>query len=170
MVNGLQTSSYCSIRSGTEETRRKLRRHRGTSWCSGGSGSPDAPSFSLHLPESSLFVLHILSRILSQTSLVDAVGTRISTSTFLSQSPTILCQTQAPLPMEFSRQVYWNGLPFPSPGDLSNSGIKPGFPALAGGLFTTVPPGKDFGTAEDQPVLSQDRQKWGLKPRETKPS
>ena len=32
-------------------------------------------------------------------------------------------------------------------------------PALAGGLFTTAPPGKDFGSAEDQPVLSQDRQK-----------
>ena len=31
--------------------------------------------------------------------------------------------------MEFSRQVYWNGLPFPSPGDLSNSGIEPVFPA-----------------------------------------
>ena len=66
---------------------------------------------------------------------------------------------QASLSMGFPRQEHWSGLPFPSPGDLSNSGIKPGFPALAGGLFTTVPPGKDFGTAEDQPVLSQDRQK-----------
>ena len=37
---------------------------------------------------------------------------------------------QAPLPMEFSRQEYWSGLPFPSPGDLSNSGIEPGSPAL----------------------------------------
>ena len=90
---------------------------------------------------------------------MDAVGTRISTSTFLGQSPTILCQTQAPLSMEFSRQVYWNGLSFPSPGDLYNSGIKPGSLALAGGLFTTVPPGKDFGSAENQPVLSQNLQK-----------
>ena len=32
---------------------------------------------------------------------------------------------QAPLSMEFSRQEYWNGLPFPSPGDLPNPGIKP---------------------------------------------
>ena len=32
---------------------------------------------------------------------------------------------QAPLSMEFSRQEYWSGLPFPSPGDLPNSGIKP---------------------------------------------
>ena len=33
---------------------------------------------------------------------------------------------QAPLSMGFSRQEYWNGLPFPSPEDLPNSGIEPG--------------------------------------------
>ena len=47
---------------------------------------------------------------------------------------------QAPLSMEFSRQENWNGLPFPSPGDLPNPGIEPvtlGSPALAGGFFTT---------------------------------
>ena len=32
--------------------------------------------------------------------------------------------------MRFSRQEYWSGLPFPSPGDLPNPGIKPGSPAL----------------------------------------
>ena len=37
---------------------------------------------------------------------------------------------QAPLSMGFSRQEYWSGLPFPSPGDLPNPGIKPGSPAL----------------------------------------
>ena len=37
---------------------------------------------------------------------------------------------QAPLSMEFSRQDYWNGLPFPSPGDLPDPGIEPGSPAL----------------------------------------
>ena len=37
---------------------------------------------------------------------------------------------QAPLSMEFSRQEYWSGLPFPSPGDLPNAGIKPGCPAM----------------------------------------
>ena len=35
---------------------------------------------------------------------------------------------QAPLSMEFSRQEYWSGLPFPSPGYLPNPGIKPGSP------------------------------------------
>ena len=43
--------------------------------------------------------------------------------------------------MGFSRQEYWNGLPFPSPGDPPDPGIKP-FPALATGLFTREPPGK----------------------------
>ena len=37
---------------------------------------------------------------------------------------------QAPLSMGFSRQEYWSGLPFPSPGDLPNPGIEPGSPAL----------------------------------------
>ena len=37
---------------------------------------------------------------------------------------------QAPLSMVFSRQEYWNGLPFPPLGDLPNPGFKPGSPAL----------------------------------------
>ena len=37
---------------------------------------------------------------------------------------------QAPLSMGFSRQEYWSGLPFPSPGDLPNPGLEPGSPAL----------------------------------------
>ena len=54
---------------------------------------------------------------------------------------------QASLSMEFSRQEYWSGLSFPSPGALSYPGIKPmslAFPALAGGFFTTVPPGNTW--------------------------
>ena len=45
---------------------------------------------------------------------------------------------QVPLSMEFSRQEYWSGLPFPPPGDLLDSGIEPTLavaPVLAGGLF-----------------------------------
>ena len=37
---------------------------------------------------------------------------------------------QSSLSMEFSRQEYWSGLPFPSPGDLPNPGIEPGSPTL----------------------------------------
>ena len=53
---------------------------------------------------------------------------------------TVACQ--APLSMEFSRQEYHHGLPFSSLGDLPNPGIEPASPALAGGFFTTEPPGK----------------------------
>ena len=42
---------------------------------------------------------------------------------------------QAPLATGFPRKDYWSGLPFPSPGDLPDPGIKPASPALAGGLF-----------------------------------
>ena len=51
----------------------------------------------------------------------------------------------ASLSTEFSRQEYWSGLPLLSPGDLPNPGIEPASlapPALAGGFFTTAPPGK----------------------------
>ena len=47
---------------------------------------------------------------------------------------------QAPPSMEFSRQEYWNGLPFPSPGDLPNPGIEPGSLALqADSLLSELP-------------------------------
>ena len=44
---------------------------------------------------------------------------------------------QAPLSMGFLRQKRWSGLSFPSAGDLSDPGIEPASPALAGGFFTT---------------------------------
>ena len=44
--------------------------------------------------------------------------------------------------MEFSRQEYWSGLPFPIPGDLLDPGIEPVSPASSGRFFTTEPPGK----------------------------
>ena len=46
---------------------------------------------------------------------------------------------QAPPSMGFSRQEYWSGLPFPSPGDLPDTEIEPVSPALAGGFFTAEP-------------------------------
>ena len=49
---------------------------------------------------------------------------------------------QAHLSMGFSRQEYWSGLAFPSPGDFSNPGIELLSPALASGFFTTEPPEK----------------------------
>ena len=49
---------------------------------------------------------------------------------------------QAPVSIGFPMQEYWSGLPCPSPGNLPDPGIEPVFPALAGGFFTTEPPGK----------------------------
>ena len=43
---------------------------------------------------------------------------------------------QAPLSIEFSRQGYWGGLPFHSPGDLPNPGVESGSPALQADFFT----------------------------------
>ena len=44
--------------------------------------------------------------------------------------------------MGFSKQEYWSGLPFPSPGDLPDPGIEPGPPALEADALTSEPPGK----------------------------
>ena len=49
---------------------------------------------------------------------------------------------QVPTSMGFSRQEYWSGLPFPSPGDLPNPGIEPRSPALQADALTSEPPGK----------------------------
>ena len=48
---------------------------------------------------------------------------------------------QAPLSMDFSRQEYWSGLPYPPPGDLPNPGIEPGSPALQADSLPSEPPG-----------------------------
>ena len=49
---------------------------------------------------------------------------------------------EAFLSMGFTRQEDWSRLPFPPPGDLSDPGIEPAVPALAGGFFTSELPGK----------------------------
>ena len=51
---------------------------------------------------------------------------------------------QTPLSIRFPRQEYWSGLPFRPPRDLLDPGIKPVFPALQLGFFTTEPLGKTF--------------------------
>ena len=63
----------------------------------------------------------------------------------VSNSATLwIVDSEAPLSIGFSRQVYWSGLPFPTPG-LPHPWVKseaPAFPAFAGGFFTSEPPGK----------------------------
>ena len=60
---------------------------------------------------------------------------------------------QAPPSMGFSRREYWSGLPFPSPGDLPNPGIKPGSPALQADSLLSESPGKPkvCGNSSQQP-------------------
>ena len=55
--------------------------------------------------------------------------------------------------MGFPRQEYWSGVPFPSPGDLSDPGIGPVSLALAGKFFVTEPPGKPRGAGVFTAIL-----------------
>ena len=55
---------------------------------------------------------------------------------------------QAPPSMGFSRQEYWSGLPFPSPGDLPDPGIEAGSLAFKADALTSEPPGK-LGKGKD---------------------
>ena len=66
------------------------------------------------------------------------VAVKVTQSCLALASPwTVACQ--APLSMGFSRQEYWSGLPFPSPGDLPDPGIEPKSPALeANSLLTEL--------------------------------
>ena len=63
--------------------------------------------------------------------------------------------------MGFSRQEYWSGLPFLSPGDLPNPGIEPRSPALEADTLPTEPPGKPTPWTEsyDQPRQHIERQR-----------
>ena len=61
---------------------------------------------------------------------------------------------QAPLSMGFPRQEYWSELPFPSPGDLPNSGIEFTMPVFEGGFFTTELLGKPWFSASIVPAFS----------------
>ena len=51
---------------------------------------------------------------------------------------------QDPKSMRFSKQEYWSGLPFPSPGDLPDPGIEPGSPTLKADALPSEPPGKSL--------------------------
>ena len=74
---------------------------------------------------------------------------------------------QAPLSMEFSRQEYWSGLPFPSPGDLPDPGIKPKSPTLQADALPSEPPGKpkNIGVGSLsllQGIFLTQESNWGL--------
>ena len=66
----------------------------------------------------------------------------ISHSLVLDSCDPVDCRPRRSSVMGFPRQEYWSGLPFPSPGDLPNPGIKPGSPALQEDSLPSEPPGK----------------------------
>ena len=66
---------------------------------------------------------------------------------------TIACQVL--LSMEFSRQEYWSGLPFPSPGDLPDPGIKPASPALQADSLLSKTPEMEKAMAPHSSVLKR---------------
>ena len=75
---------------------------------------------------------------------------------------------QDPESMGFSRQEYWSGVPFPSPGDLPNPGIKPGPPALQADALLSEIPGKKLTVkaiqcvSESRSVMSDSLRPHGL--------
>ena len=93
---------------------------------------------------------------------------------FLCAKSLQLCQTlcdpmdwayQAPLSMRFSRQENWSALPFPSPGDLPDPGIRtasPVSPVLASGFFTTSATWKALSVQFSRSVVSNSLQPHGL--------
>ena len=75
-----------------------------------------------------------------KVSVSEKVSYSLSRVQLFGISLTVACQ--APLSMGFSRQEYWCGLPFHSPGDLPNPGIKARHPALQADSLLSEPPGK----------------------------
>ena len=67
---------------------------------------------------------------------------------------------QAPLFMGFSRQEYWSGLPFPSPGDLPSTGVQPGPPALQTDTLLSEPPGINASFSWSSTTLSTMWETW----------
>ena len=61
------------------------------------------------------------------------------------------CTPQAPLSMGFSRQEYWSGLPYPSPGDLPEPGIEPGSPKEQANSLPSESQGKPNGSQNRHP-------------------
>jgi len=69
---------------------------------------------------------------------------------------------QAPPSMGLSRQKYWSGLPFPSPVDLPNPGIKPGSSALQANSLLLEPPRKPSKLPTPPPPLAHPLCTWGV--------
>ena len=92
--------------------------------------------------------MHILLYSSLPTCLIVSLDVESKVKALVTQPCLTLCDPmnctacQAPLSMEFSRQEYWSGSPFPSPGNLSHPGIKSESLVLQADSFPSEPPGK----------------------------
>ena len=94
------------------------------------------------LIRSHLFIIVFISTALgSKKTLIQFMSVKSLGRVRLFATPWTVAY-QAPPSMGFSRQQYWSGLPFPSPGDLPDPGIEPGSPALQADALTSEPLGK----------------------------
>ena len=82
--------------------------------------------------------------IVNQAALSMKVKVKSLTRVRLFETPWTVAYQASPS-TGFSRKEYWSGLPFPSPGDLPNTGIEPGSPSLEGDALTSEPPGDSPG-------------------------
>ena len=88
----------------------------------------------------------------------EAEALKMKVKVLVAQSRPTLCDPmscitrQAPLSMGFSRQEYWSGLPFSSPGNLPNLGVEPGSPALQANSSLSEPLGKHYGGGLSPPL------------------
>ena len=87
-----------------------------------------------------IFCLHI-NKLLVFNFLINLMLKKVKVSHTVMSNSAIPWTAACPalLSMEFSRQEHWSGLPFPSPGDLPELGIKPGSPALQADSLPTEP-------------------------------
>ena len=87
-----------------------------------------------------IFCLHI-NKLLVFNFLINLMLKKVKVSHTVMSNSAIPWTAACPalLSMEFSRQEHWSGLPFPSPGDLPELGIKPGSPALLADSLPTEP-------------------------------
>ena len=104
-------------------------------------GDAIQPSHPLSLPSQSIWI-RFYSFIAKYLQLPFYVLKSISPVRLFVTPRTVACQASPSL--GFSKQEYWSGLPFPSPGDLPDPGIEPRSPALQADALPSEPPGKPF--------------------------
>ena len=102
------------------------------------------PLYLAHSPPGSLASLHVSNTLIFSCSLLCLLQPLSEWSHSVVSDSAIPWTVvyQASLSMGFSRQEYWRGLPFPSPGDLPDPGIEPRSPALQADALASEPPGK----------------------------